>query len=67
MMARKNEDRQLKTPEDMLALAEELAARHPAQILRERGHRPPSAWLARGLWFLGGAGAASLLWWLSLL
>lgn len=63
----KTDDRRLNTPEDMLALAEELAARHPAQSSqRTKGPALP-LWLRNGLWFLGGAGTASLLWWASLL
>ncbi len=66
-MVGKNEDRQLKTPEDMLALAEELAARHPIRAVHVVNRRSWTGWLGYGLWFLGGAGTASLVWWLSFL
>ena len=62
-----NQGRALKNEQDMLALAEELAARFPpaAAGIRRRVRLKP--WMACGLSALGGAGVTGLLWWMSLL
>jgi len=57
----KQEGSPLHSPEDMLALAERLAARHAPAGERVRTPLPP--WLWQALCFLGGAALTGLLWW----
>lgn len=58
----KKEGRPVRSEEDMLALAEELAARIPR--IFPRGLAPRlKGWLRVGLGALTGAGLTGLLWW----
>lgn len=63
----KNEGRTLKSEEDMLALAEELAARVPPAATGTRKGPQLKPWMACSLSALGGAGITGLLWWMSLM
>lgn len=63
----KNEGRTLKSEEDMLALAEELAARFPPTATGTRRVLRIRPWVACGLSALGGAGLTGLLWWMSMM
>lgn len=63
----KNEGRILNSEEDMLELAEELAARFPPAAAGTRIGIRFSPWMAYGLSALGGAGVTGLLWWMSLM
>lgn len=63
----KNEGRVLKSEEDMLALAEELAARFPPAPTGTRSGLRLKPWMACGLSALGGAGLTGLLWWMSVM
>lgn len=58
----KKEGRPVRSEEDMLAVAEELAARIPRISRRELTPRLKS-WLRIGLSALTGAGVTGLLWW----
>lgn len=63
----KNEGRILKNEADMLALAEELAARFPPAATSTRRVLQIRPWVACSLSALGGAGLTGLLWWISLM
>lgn len=63
----KNEGRILKNEADMLALAEELAARFPPAATGTRRVLRIRPWVACSLSALGGAGLTGLLWWISLM
>lgn len=63
----KNEGRTLKSEEDMLALAEELAARFPPAATDTRRVLQIRPWVACGLSALGGAGLTGLFWWMSMM
>ena len=56
----KNEQPPLHSLEDMLALAERLAARHSPEKARTRAL---PLWARHALSFLGGAALTGLLWW----
>lgn len=58
----KKEGRPVRSEEDMLVLAEELAARIP-RISRRRLAPRLKGWLRVGLGALTGAGLTGLLWW----
>ena len=62
-----NQGRRVDTPEEMLALAEELASRYPARATGTRLRLHLRPWMRYALWFLGGAGTAGLCWWASLM
>ena len=57
----KQEGSPLHSPEDMLALAERLSARHDPAGEHIRAPLPP--WLRQVLSFLGGAALTGLFWW----
>ena len=61
-----NQGRRVDTPEEMLALAEELASRYPAQATGTRLRLHLRPWMLYALWFVGVAGTAGLCWWASL-
>jgi hypothetical protein len=63
----KNEGRALKSEEDMLALAEELAARFTPAATGTRRVLQIRPWVACSLSALGGAGLTGLFWWMSLM
>lgn len=58
---KKQEGGRLRGPEDMLALAESLAARYAPCRRPSVLHRLPR-WAHDLLWALGGAGAVGFLW-----
>ena len=62
-----NQGRALKNEQDMLALAEELAARFPAAAAGNRKEGRLKPWMVCGLSAVGGAGVTGLLWWISLM
>lgn len=62
---KKQENVPIKSPEDMLALAETLAEQAAPAPARTGAKGPMPTWVGYGLCALGGAGLTGLCWWLA--
>lgn len=62
---KKQEPVSIKTPEDLLSLAESLAAQAAPPSAGGGKKQAMPAWVGYGLCALGGAGLTGLCWWLA--